>query len=64
MQYRIAVCDDAAADQQYIAGLVDRWAEQRGHTVKIDRFPSAESSLFHYAEEKNYHILLLDIDDP
>ncbi len=62
MQYRIAVCDDAPADQQYIAGLVDQWAAQRGHTVKVDRFPSAESFLFHYAEEKDYDILLLDIE--
>ena len=62
MNYKIAVCDDSEADRQYISGLVSRWAANSGHTVQITRFPSAENFLFHYAEESDYDMLLLDIE--
>ena len=62
MNYKIAICDDSDADRQYLAALVENWAARAGHTVKIDQFSSAEGFLFHYAEEKDYDILLLDIE--
>lgn len=62
MTYKTAVCDDSAADRQYLSDLVRQWARSAGHTVTIAEFPSAESFLFHYAEEKDYDILLLDIE--
>ena len=62
MTYKAAVCDDSAADRQYLSDLVRQWAKSAGHTVTIAEFPSAESFLFHYAEEKDYDILLLDIE--
>ena len=61
MTYKTAVCDDSAADRKYLSDLVRQWARSAGHTVTIAEFPSAESFLFHYAEEKDYDILLLDI---
>ena len=39
-----------------------RWAADRGHTLQTALFASAEEFLFHYAEEKDYDILLLDIE--
>ena len=62
MKYKIAVCDDSAADRKYLSDLIRRWAALRDHTVQIHSFPSAESFLFHYAEEKDFDILLLDIE--
>lgn len=62
MRYKIAVCDDSAADRQYILNMTERWAASAGHVVQIDTFPSAENFLFHYAEESDYDILLLDIE--
>ena len=62
MNYKIAICDDSDADRQYLAALAGNWASGAGHTVKIDQFSSAEGFLFHYAEEKDYDILLLDIE--
>lgn len=62
MTYKTAVCDDSAADRQYLSDLVRQWARSAGHTVTIAEFPSAESFLFHYADEKDYDILLLDIE--
>lgn len=62
MELRIAVCDDAEEDRTYVSGLVKDWAAQAGHQAEITAFSSAESFLFRYAEDKNWDILLLDIE--
>lgn len=62
MKYKIAICDDSAADRQFVLDMVKRWATEAGRMVHIDTFPSAENFLFHYAEEGDYDILLLDIE--
>lgn len=62
MRYKIALCDDSAVDRQYVLHMVKRWAAGAGHAVHTDTFASAESFLFHYAEESDYDILLLDIE--
>ena len=62
MTYKIAICDDSDADRQYVLDMVNRWAAQAGHQVHINTFASAENFLFHYAEESDYDILLLDIE--
>ena len=58
--YKIAICDDSAADAAYVAGFVRQWAADR--VVEIKSYPSAEAFLFHYEEEKDFDILLLDIE--
>lgn len=60
MAYKIAVCDDSGADAEYISALVSEWAGDE--PVSIRRFSSAEEFLFRYAEEKDFDILLLDIE--
>lgn len=62
MKYKIAICDDSDADRRYVLNMVDHWAEAAGHVVHTDMFASAENFLFHYAEECDYDILLLDIE--
>lgn len=62
MIYQIGICDDNPADVTYISKLVGKWAEESGLSVRLDSFSSAESFLFHYAEKKDYDILLLDIE--
>lgn len=62
MEYQIAVCDDSQSDREYVSGLVREWAKTRGAEIHMDLFPSAEAFLFHYAEHKNYDILILDIE--
>ena len=62
MHYKIAVCDDEAADRALLDTLVQRWAAAAGHTVHLDAFGSAEQFLFHYAEENDYDVLLLDVE--
>lgn len=62
MNYKIAVCDDNAIDLKYISTLVNEWAKSSENMAIINTFPSAEAFLFHYADDKSYDILLLDIE--
>lgn len=62
MNCTVAICDDAAADRDYLQTLIKRWAADRGHRVELTLYPSAESFLFRYAEDKDVQILLLDIE--
>lgn len=62
MKYKIAICDDCDVDRQYILNMVTLWGERSGHIVRIDTFSSAENFLFHYVEESDYDILLLDVE--
>ena len=62
MALSIAVCDDNETDLQYITGMVNAWAMQGRIPVSVRTFPSAEAFLFHYSEDKDYDILLLDVE--
>ena len=59
---RIAVIDDRPADRETIAALVSRWAKDRDTAVTAVPFPSAEAFLFDYSEDRDFDILLLDIE--
>ena len=59
---RIAVIDDQPADRETIAALVMCWAKARNTAVTAIPFPSAESFLFAYSEDRDFDILLLDIE--
>lgn len=59
---RIAICDDDRATADYIASQVSVWAMGQDEPVTADIFPSAEAFLFCYAEDKDYQLLLLDIE--
>ena len=60
--YRIAICDDEAADRAFLSSLVKKWGSAKEAAVRVREFTSAENFLFHYAENKEYDILLLDIE--
>ena len=62
MALSIAVCDDNETDLQYINDMINVWATQERIPVSVRTFPSAESFLFHYSENNDYDILLLDVE--
>ena len=62
MAFRIALCDDAPQDRAYIRSILASWSQNRKRLIRIEEFSSAESFLFHYAEDKAWDILLLDIE--
>lgn len=62
MAYRIAIVDDSQHDREYVQGIVSSWAQTRQLSIRTEWFSSAESFLFRYAEDKEWDILLLDIE--
>ena len=62
MAYRVAIVDDSTTDAEFVRGILNSWANQRQANIQAEVFPSAESFLFRYAEDKDWDILLLDIE--
>jgi len=61
MNINFAICDDNITEIEYLSKIVGKWARAGNNTAFISTFESAESFLFHYAEDKSFDILLLDI---
>lgn len=62
MPYRIAIVDDSPEDSAFVQEILTDWAQEQQLALSVERFPSAESFLFRYAEDKGWDILLLDIE--
>ena len=62
MAYRVAIVDDSTTDAEFVKGILNSWADQRQANIQAEVFPSAEAFLFRYAEDKEWDILLLDIE--
>lgn len=62
MAYRVAIVDDSNIDAEYVQSILKDWAQDRQAGVQAQRFVSAENFLFHYADDKAWDILLLDIE--
>ncbi len=62
MPCRIAICDDSTRDAAFVQDILGHWASERRAAIQVERFPSAESFLFRYEEDKAWDILLLDIE--
>lgn len=62
MKMKFAICDDNSIDSNYVYELVKKWSNENKYQVDIETFSSAESFLFHYVDNKDYNVLLLDIE--
>ena len=62
MAYRVAIVDDSVKDAEFVQGILISWAQERQANIQAEVFPSAEAFLFRYAEDKDWDILLLDIE--
>lgn len=60
--YKIAICDDDKTQRENLTALVKEWAKKKEQFIQLTTFESAESFLFQYAEEKDFDMLLLDIE--
>ncbi|MCL2774065.1 MAG: LytTR family DNA-binding domain-containing protein [Oscillospiraceae bacterium] len=61
MNIKIAICDDEAKQTQYVKSVVGNWAEQNRVQIQTDMFDSAENFKLALADNKDFDILLLDI---
>ena len=62
MELKIAICDDNTHEAAMLSELIKTWSEANGHSAASRSFPSAESFLFEFEENRNFDILLLDIE--
>lgn len=62
MTCRVAIVDDSTVDAEFVHAILNDWALRRQVPVQAELFSSAESFLFRYAEDKDWGILLLDIE--
>ena len=60
--YRFAICDDVAADADYIKSLILEWNREAGQPLRIEAYPSAEAFLFAYEDDDSVDVLFLDIE--
>ncbi len=64
MKYKIAICDDDTKQREYIREIVTSWAQKNRHLIDVKEYARGEQFLFDYEEEKDFDILLLDIEMP
>lgn len=64
MKLKIAVCDDDPAQREYLREMISAWMKRSRNPAQIRLYADAESFLFDYSEEKDFDILLLDVEMP
>ncbi|MCM1026651.1 MAG: LytTR family DNA-binding domain-containing protein [Roseburia sp.] len=64
MEIKIAICDDDAAQREYLARIVSEWAGKNRYLVRLQQYADAEAFFFDYEEQKDFDILLLDVEMP
>lgn len=64
MKLKIAVCDDDALQRGYLSEVAAAWAKRNRHMAEIRQYAEPKAFLFDYSEEKDFDILLLDIEMP
>nr|WP_307991578.1 LytTR family DNA-binding domain-containing protein [uncultured Niameybacter sp.] len=62
MQINIAVCDDEKQQLQYLNKLIGEWAQTNRYLINVQSFSSAEQFSFEWAENKQFDIIVLDIE--
>ncbi|WP_300684795.1 LytR/AlgR family response regulator transcription factor [Acutalibacter sp. 1XD8-36] len=58
---RIAICDDEPAQAELLRSFVQDWARDRREPSEVRLFPSGDAFWFVWENEKDWDVLLLDI---
>lgn len=58
---KLAIIEDEQAHTELLNRYIEMWSQDRGIPVTITPFPSAESFLFTWEEERDFDLLLVDI---
>ena len=59
--FRIGICEDDAAQREYLKNCIEKWTEKRQQRVRLCEFADAEQFLFDYEDRTDYDLLILDI---
>lgn len=64
MKLKVAVCDDDAVQRGYLCEVAAGWAKNEKHLLDLRQYGRGEDFLFDYSQEKDFDILLLDVEMP
>ena len=64
MNLKIAICDDDSSQREFLSGIASSWAGKTRRLAEIRKYADAKAFLFDYDEEKDFDILLLDVEMP
>lgn len=64
MKLKIAICDDDGNQRDYLGEILSAWAGRMGHLAEIRKYAGPKAFLFDYGEERDFDILLLDVEMP
>lgn len=59
---RIAICDDEEVQRKLLKKYLLEWGKERRNRVEITSYSSAESFLFHWEDDREFDLLVLDIE--
>ena len=59
---RIAICDDEKVQCQLLNEILQIWAKEQSVNLEVVPFSDAESFLFHWEDDKNFDLLIFDIE--
>jgi len=59
---RIAICDDEEVQRQLLAEYLREWADTAHLLLETVSYPNAENFLFQWEEDKDFDLLILDIE--
>lgn len=64
MNITVAICEDVAAERDYLIGLLQKWQQRGGHKLQVSTFISAERFWSAYEDGFRPELLLLDVEMP
>ncbi len=59
---RIAICDDEEVQQKLLGKYLSEWAEENKVSLELKLFSSGEEFAFCWEDDRNYDLLILDIE--
>ena len=59
---RIAICDDEEVQRKLLTAYLQEWASGQRRFLETISFCNAENFLFHWEEDKDFDLLILDIE--
>lgn len=58
---KIAVIEDIQVHSDLLCSYIMKWSEEKGNSLTLEAFESAESFLFQWEEEPDFDVLFVDI---
>jgi len=59
---KVAIIDDEISQQNILEKYLQEWASRKDKGISADKFNNSESFLFSWEEERDYDLLILDIE--